>query len=316
MKTPPTRSVRDKCALLLELNPWTLGDAGGRAASETLELLNRRHSAESKQFAQARSAATRARLAGGTKAWNDWAAAMLGLKAEVEHLPSALEFWRNLVRVDLAGEIFSKKNSDFGGLLFPGPVDFSHASFPVDAWFSAAHFNDTADFSETTFDQDGFFEQAEFCKTARFDRARWSGDAQFRKSKFHRDATFRDARFDSHAWFIGSSFGGALSFAASQFAGEAGLGQCDYHGPSDFSLVRFRDHAGFGEAHFFSAVRFDRARFEHLAWFQNARFESHVSFDRAQFVGMVNFKSIILPEEPDVRDRVANLEKRLANRGA
>ena len=232
-----------------------------RTASETLELLNRRHSAESKQFAQARSAATRARLAGGTKAWNDWAAAMLGLKAEVEHLPSALEFWRHLARVDLAGEIFSKKNSDFSGLLFPGPVDFSHASFPVDAWFSAAHFNDTADFSGTTFDQDGFFEQAEFCKTARFDRARWSGDAQFRKSKFHRDATFRDARFDSHAWFIGSSFGGALSFAASQFAGEAGLGQCDYRGPSDFSLVRFRDHAGFGEAHFFSAVRFDSARF-------------------------------------------------------
>jgi hypothetical protein len=80
--------------------------------------------------------------------------------------------------------------------------------------------------------------------------------------------------------------------------------------------VRFRDHAGFGEAHFFSAARFDSARFEHLAWFQNARFESHVSFDRARFVGMVNFKSIILPEEPDVRDRVANLEKRLANRGA
>ena len=71
--------------------------------------------------------------------------------------------------------------------------------------------------------------------------------------------------------------------------------------------MRFRDHAGFGEAHFFSAVRFDSARFEHLAWFQNARFKLHVSFDRARFVGMVNFKSIILPEEPDVRDRVANL---------
>ena len=48
MKTPRTRSVRDKCALLLELNPWTPGDAGGRTESETLELLIRRHSAELK----------------------------------------------------------------------------------------------------------------------------------------------------------------------------------------------------------------------------------------------------------------------------
>ena len=210
---------------------------------------------------------------------------MLGLKAEVEHLPSALEFWRHLAKVEFAGEQFSKRTAILVDCCFPALSIFREHHFRSTPGSAPRYFNDTADFSETTFDQDGFFEQAEFCKTARFDRARWSGDAQFRKSKFHRDATFRDARFDSHAWYIGSSFGGALSFAASQFAGEAGLGQCDYRGPSDFSLVRFRDHAGFGEAHFFQRYVSTVRDFEHWRGFKMRASKSHVSFDRAQFVG-------------------------------
>jgi Pentapeptide repeats (9 copies) len=56
-------------------------------------------------------------------------------------------------------------------------------------------------------------------------------------------------------------------------------------------------------------ARFDHTRFESLAWFQHARFDAQASFDGTQFTERLNFSRLILPENSDVLNQFATLEK-------
>jgi hypothetical protein len=294
-------------AALLKVNPWLGADAEEAARVFTLP-----NASPDPRVGAARRSATLVRLGASADAWNEWAIAMQALSGKVADDPAALRLWTYLATTDLAGATVEPLHSEFAGLIFPGPSDFTAARFADTAYFSASIFAGEARFANAKFARGASFERCVFKGPVSFEGVVFGRAGEFRCSEFLGPVTFRAARFERDAWFRGGRFAAALDMSGASFGGEAGLGDTYFDGPTTFAGVRFGDNAGFEAALFRNFVCFDDARFERNARFELARFEREPSFNRARFLGRTFFQGIAVPEgSAHVQKAIAELKRRL-----
>lgn len=289
---------------LFKANPWLEPHA-----EEVTRALALPGSAPGPAVATARREAALARLRAGATAWNGWATRMHELAAPLGIDPAAQRLWSYAAATDLSGLALA---GDFAGLLFPGTLDLTGATFAEAAWFSASICAGEARLDNAHFARGAYVERVVFNAAASFAGATFGGAAEFRQAQFRGPASFRAARFAKDAWFRGSSFETALDMSEASFGGEAGFGDIRYRGSADFSRAVFRDNAGFEAAVFEDVARFDDARFERNARFEQATFGREPSFDRARFLGKILFEGVGVPEgQSAVQRTLADLARRL-----
>jgi hypothetical protein len=287
---------------VFKANPWIEPHAGELARVFALP-------GGTPEAAAARRAAALARLGAGDVAWNAWATRMQDLAPPLGADPAMQRLWAYAAATDLAGVALPRS---FAGLLFPGTVDMTGATFAESAWFSASICARDIRFDGARFPQGACFEGITFGAAASFERAVFGRAAEFRQARFRGPASFRAARFEKDAWFRGARFGAALDMREASFGGEAGFGDIRYGGPADFSHVTFHDNAGFEAAAFEDVARFNDARFGRNARFAEACFRRESSFDRTRFLGKTIFEGVAVPEGPSAVQRaIADLAHRL-----
>jgi uncharacterized protein YjbI with pentapeptide repeats len=293
--------------ILFEANPWVGAGTDGFARHFALP-----NGAPDARVAAARREAALGRLRSGSSSWNQWAVTMQALAKHVAADPAKRRMWSYLAATDLGGHLFEPALCDFAGLVFPGRLDLSGASFADTAWFSSSVFEGDVVLRQAQFAKGANFERAEFKNLAEFDGAAFGKSGEFRHAIFRGPASFREARFGKDAWFRGARFESSLDMSGASFGGEAGFGDIRYGGLTDFSRVEFADNAGFEAASFDDVVRFDDARFARNARFEQARFGREPSFDRARFLGRAFFDGIIVPTDGSpVRKVIADVMRRL-----
>jgi uncharacterized protein YjbI with pentapeptide repeats len=294
-------------SILFQANPWVGSETDGFARNFALA-----NSTPDARIGAARRDATVARLRSGSCSWNQWAVTMQALARHVAADPAKRRMWSYLAATDLGGHLFETALCDLAGLVFPGKLDLSGASFADTVWFSSSIFEGDVVLRHAQFAKGANFERAVFGNLADFDGAAFGKSGEFRHAVFRGAASFREARFGKDAWFRGARFESSLDMSGASFAGEAGFGDIRYGGPTDFSHVDFVDNAGFEAASFDDVVRFDDARFARNARFEQARFGREPSFDRARFLGRAIFDGIGVPKDASpVRKVIADVMRRL-----
>jgi uncharacterized protein YjbI with pentapeptide repeats len=294
-------------SILFEANPWAGSETDGFARHFALP-----NGTPDARIAAARRDAGVARLRSGSSSWNRWAVTMQALAKHVAADPAKRRMWSYLAATDLGGHLFERALCDLGGLVFPGKLDLSGASFADTAWFSGSVFEGDVVLRHAQFAKGANFERAVFSNLADFDGTAFGKSGEFRHAIFRGPASFREARFSKDAWFRGARFESSLDISGASFGGEAGFGDIRYAGLTDFSRVDFADNAGFEAAEFDDVVRFDDARFARNARFEQARFGREPSFDRARFLGRAIFDGIVVPTDASpVRKVIADVIRRL-----
>lgn len=190
-------------------------------------------------------------------------------------------FFKEIVERINKAESAPRFRADFGGVVFPGPVDFTGSTLPDRLSFDSAHFSDTARFKGVTFGKRTWFDSARFSlgadfreakfRRVSFNHVRFIQDARFDRAEFHHIATFREAKFLSVA-----NFGGAIetdepaaySFRRCEFDG------AEFQGRSTFNYRRFFDTASFQGAKFTQAPEFHNCVLHPDMDFSNLRFPS------------------------------------------
>lgn len=264
-------------------------------------------------FVAARREASRARLAAGIDAWNDWAFAILKLRHDCRDEPQALALIEAVTTADLSGLVLDEL-TDLGSFHFPSAAIFAKARFRRDVWFADAKFHGSADFSGAEFEGKAWFEFAKLAGAADFSDVLFAKTAEFRNCRFLGSATFARATF-LDAWFRGSEWRGDTTFAGARFAGEAGLGDCRWFGFCDFSDVEFADNAGLDTSHFAGAVTFASARFRRHSRFDGSTFTVPPVFDRASFATPPVPADVVTPPAGSpVHDQLGEIRRRLGAR--
>jgi len=294
--------------MLFETNPWM-----GVRGADFVRHFALPNGVPDGAIVTARREASVARLREGSSVWNQWATTMQVLWRHLAVDPPTQRMLSFIATTDLNGHAFEGPLNDLAGLVFPGKLDLSGASFGDAAWFMSSRFDGDALFRNAEFAEGANFERAVFSGLASFEGAAFAKSGEFRRAQFQQPATFRAASFDKDAWFRGARFASSLDMSGTSFAGEAGFGDIRYEGPTDFSRADFADNAGFEAAVFDDVVRFDDARFARNARFEQARFGREPSFDRARFQGRAFFDGITVPQgSSPVRKVIADVMRRLS----
>jgi len=190
-------------------------------------------------------------------------------------------------------DMLARKDYNFNGFVFPGPVDFFSTTFDDAAHFVLATFQSIAYFRGATFRGAADFRQAAFQGAADFGHVTFQGVVRFLGTTFRGKADLYGATFDSAVYLYGATFRGAADFHGVTFQGAADFRQAAFQGAAKFEGDE-------GKWVFSREVEAD---------FRGARFHQpemvvfqHVFLGRARFLG------------PDVR-RVDFTEVEWARRG-
>jgi uncharacterized protein YjbI with pentapeptide repeats len=184
-----------------------------------------------------------------------------------------------------------KKNGDnFRHFVFPGPSDFSGATFDTEVDFYDATFTVLANFSNATFTKRANFLLAKFDTTAA---------ADFAYAKFNDGAHFTNVNFRSGARFPGVEFTGLVDFSDGKFAKQADFSTAKFNGPvgfcetifceAKFESTGFTNEVDFFLATFAARANFFRARFADGADFSGASFAHGADFSHSMFLGITLF---------------------------
>jgi uncharacterized protein YjbI with pentapeptide repeats len=142
-------------------------------------------------------------------------------------------------------------------------VDFAHANFRAEAFFSNSRFAFAAKFEHARFMRRTEFAGAHFDGQAIFDRAEFADDVSFFASKLA-NGRFRSVRFSGSADFSGAS--------------QAPLGLVD------FSASQFDSDSKFDNREFMQSTNFSDVIFARPPSFHNSKLHQDTSFDGTDFV--------------------------------